>query len=723
MKKILVLFIGFSFLFNATMRADEGMWLLSLINKNYNEMKAKGLKLTPDDIYNINKACLKDAIVGLSNSQYAGGFFCTAEIISGEGLILTNHHCGFGSIQQHSSVEHDYLKNGFWAMNKSQELMNEDMTASILVRMEDVTDRVLKVVNDTMSETARASAINKISKEIEKEAMKDSHYDAWVKNMFDGNQFFLFIYETYKDVRLVGAPPSSIGKFGGDTDNWMWPRHTGDFSMFRIYTAPDGKPAKYTTQNIPLKPKHHLPISLKGVQKDDFSMVLGFPGRTQRYMTSYGIEETVDISNPIRIRVRTKKLELMKQDMSVSDKVRIQYAAKYAQSANYWKYSIGQNKGLKRLNVYEQKKALEDSLTKWIEADQARKTTYGEALYMIEKSFDAKKAINAANNYVLEALIQGAEVNFFPYQASGLFNLLKTSPTNTDAIKTAAADLKANAAEYFKDYNAATDKKILAAMLEMYYKDVAKEFHLDIFETINKKFKGDFNKYAEDLFTKSIFVDQAKYEAFLANPTLKVIEKDPAYILMSSSLAKYMAIQQMGGSNENMKKGTRLFVDGIMKMQPNKLFYPNANSCIRITYGSVGDYKPADAVHYNYWTTLKGYIEKEDSTSDEFVVPAKLKDLYYKADYGQYADKDGAMHVCFTTNNDITGGNSGSPVINGNGELIGTAFDGNWEAMSGDIKFETQLQKCINADIRYILFVVDKYAGATNLINEMTLVK
>ena len=705
------------------MRADEGMWLLSLINKNYNEMKAKGLKLTPDDIYNINKACLKDAIVGLSNSKYAGGFFCTAEIISGEGLFLTNHHCGYESIQQHSSVEHDYLKDGFWAMNKSQELMNEDMTASILVRMEDVTDRVLKAVNDTMSETARSSAINKVMKVIEKEAMKDNHYDAWVKNMFDGNQFFLFIYETYKDVRLVGAPPSSIGKFGGDTDNWMWPRHTGDFSMFRIYTAPDGKPAKYAAENIPLKPKHHLPISLKGVQKDDFSMVLGFPGRTQRYMTSYGIEETVDVSNPIRIRVRTKKLELMKQDMNASDKVRIQYAAKYAQSANYWKYSIGQNKGLKRLNVYEQKKALEDSLTKWIEVDQTRKTTYGEALYMIEKAYDAKKVINAANNYVSEALLQGAEVNFFPYQASGLFNLLKTSPTNTDAIKAAAADLKAGAAEYFKDYNAATDKKILAAMLEMYYKDVAKEFHLDVFETINKKFKGDFNKYAEDLFAKSIFVDQAKYEAFLANPTLKVLEKDPAYILMSSSLAKYMAIQQMGGSNENMKKGTRLFVDGLMKMQPNKLFYPNANSCIRITYGSVGDYKPADAVHYNYWTTLQGYIEKEDSTSDEFVVPAKLKDLYYKADYGQYADKDGTMHVCFTTNNDITGGNSGSPVINGNGELIGTAFDGNWEAMSGDIKFETQLQKCINADIRYILFVVDKYAGATNLINEMTLVK
>ncbi|GAB4280356.1 MAG: S46 family peptidase [Marinilabiliales bacterium] len=720
------IYILFSILiFSYQAKADEGMWLLSLINKNYEEMKALGLKLSPEDIYNINNACLKDAIGGLSNSQYfrMGGFFCTGEIISDKGLMLTNHHCGYELIQEHSTVEHDYLRDGFWAKSLDEELMNPDLTVSFLVRMEDVTAKVLADVTDDMDEKTREDKINKAINNIKSEAEKDNDYDVFVKSMFEGNQYFLFVYITYKDVRLVGAPPESIGKFGSDTDNWMWPRHTGDFSLFRVYTAPDGKPAEYSKDNIPLKPKHFLPISIAGVKKNDFAMVLGYPGSTDRYMTSYGIKETVNSSNPIRIKVRTRKLEIMKENMDKDQAVRIKLASKYAQSANYWKYSIGQNKGLKRLKVYDERVELENKLVNWINSDPARKEKYGNPFDIIKQSYEGKDEINNVYNYVLEALLQGPEITMFcvPIKFQGFYSVVSKGDEKT--IKDMAAEMKESGEKFYKDYDAPTDMRLLAELTKMYYENVPEAYHLEVFKTIEKKYKGDFNKWAQDVFDKSVFTSKDKYFAFLDKPSTKILDKDPVYQLMEEVIGMYFKVNGEIGKSSDFSKARRLYLAALLDMEKDKLHYPDANSTIRLTYGTVGDYSPMDAVYYNYFTTLKGVMEKDDPEVDEFRVDPKLKELFNKKDFGKYADGDGTMHVCFTTNNDITGGNSGSPVINGKGELIGTAFDGNWEAMSGDIRYEKDIQKCICVDIRYVLFVIDKFAGATNLIDEMNIVE
>jgi hypothetical protein len=485
----------------------------------------------------------------------------------------------------------------------------------------------------------------------------------------------------------------------------------------------DGKPAKYSADNVPYKPRHFLPVSLKGVKKDDYAMILGFPGTTQRFLTSWGVEADLDRSNPIRIKVRTAKLDIIRKQMDLNDKTRIMYASKYAQSANYWKYSIGQNKGLKKLNVLEQKKQLEEKFDKWVKSSESRKETYDEALDLIEKAFNQKKQSGIAYEYLLESMLQGSEISLFPYQFTMLAGTLKNTPDKKDIITGLTTDLKKTITEYFKDYDAATDKKVFSAMLKMFYTDVPKEFYFSALQEIDKKYKGDIDKYTDKLFEKSIFADEKKLNEFLADPDLKTIEKDPAYIFAQSLIEKYIELARATNSGTDMTKGMRLFVAGLLEMDKDKLWAPNANSTIRLTYGKVGDYFPTDAVYYNYFTTLKGVMEKEDPKNDDFIVSPKLKELYQKKDYGKYADKDGSMHVCFTTNNDITGGNSGSPCINGDGELIGTAFDGNWEAMSGDIKFENDIQKTIVCDIRYVLFVVDKYAGATNIINELKLVQ
>ena len=718
MKKIISLFIVSSLFFSFSLKADEGMWLPILLEKyNIGTMTKMGLKLSAEDIYSINHSSIKDAILALDHGS------CTAEVISPDGLLLTNHHCGYGEIQAHSSTEHDYLTDGFWARSKDEELANPGKTASFLIRVEDVTERIISQLNDTMPEARREAVVDSIAKVIEKAATDSTFYNARVNGMFKGNYYYLFVYETFKDIRLVGAPPESIGKFGSDTDNWMWPRHTADFSMFRIYCSPDGNPSEYSKDNVPFKPKHYLPISLKGVKKGDFAMILGYPGRTNRFLTSWGVKETIDQENPNRIKVRGKKQSIWKEDMSASDAIRIQYSSKYARSSNYWKYSIGENKGLKRLKIYEKKQKLETRFADWINQDSLRKEKYGEALNLIEGSYKNAEKYSNAVQYLYETMIGGTEVVSFAMKGGQLNRLLKNSPDSTNLINAGVENLKAQGKDFFKDYSVTTDKKVFVALINMYYQDVPKEFHPDFYNLINKKYKGSVEKFADYLYKKSIFVDQNRLNEFLAKPNKKVIAKDPAYIMMKSVINKYREIYAASDEfNSQLYRGERLFEAGLLEMEKEKVFYPDANSTMRLTYGKVGDYYPKDAVHYDYYTTLKGVMEKEDPNNHEFVVKQKLKDLYNAKDYGQYGDADGTLHLCFITDNDITGGNSGSPVINGEGQLIGIAFDSNWEGMSSDVAFDTEYVKCVNVDIRYVLFVIDKFAGATNLIDEMTIV-
>ncbi|MDX1284146.1 MAG: S46 family peptidase [Draconibacterium sp.] len=713
MKKLSLVLLLIAFVVGSAV-AKEGMWLPSLIHKlNINSMQKLGCELSAEDIYSINNSSLKDAIVALDRGS------CTAEVISKDGLLLTNHHCAFRNIQAHSSVEHDYLKDGFWAMSKEEELPNPGKTVTFLISVEDVTDEVLAEVTDEMSETERNQKIRIAQRKLTRKAKGDTHYEVYVRDFFNANQYFLFVTETFRDVRLVGAPPQALGKFGGDTDNWMWPRHTNDFAMYRVYSGPDGNPAEYSEDNVPYQPKHYLPISLKGVEEGDFAMVFGYPGRTNRYKTSMGIQFSMDVTNTSRIEVREKKLAIIAEYMATSQKAKIQYASKHAGSANYYKNAIGQNQALTKLGIVAQKKELEDQFTEWVNADAGRKAKYGEALKLIEKSYadvEAEKAIQ----YMQEAIIRGPEFFSFANRASSLADLLEKPEENKESIEKFTERLKSSLDGFFKDYDAATDEKIVAALLKIYGEKISAENHPNFFADIQKRYKGDYTKFAAKMFQKSIFDNKEELAAFLDNPSLKVLEKDMGFQAAKDVYSKYNEIgASLQEGNEVLLKGRRLFVAGLMEMQSDKTFYPDANSTMRLTYGNVMDYDPRDGVTYKYYTTTDGYIEKEIPNDYEFHVPERMKELLAAKDFGQYADEDGKLHACFITDNDITGGNSGSPVINGQGELIGIAFDGNWEAMSGDLDFEDNLQRCINVDIRFVLWVVDVYAGAQNLIDEL----
>lgn len=716
MKKLLLSLMLFTIVMGA--RAgnppDEGMWLPMFVERlNYVDMQKMGLKLTPQEIYDINNSSLKDAIVNLGN-------FCTAEVVSDRGLLLTNHHCAYDAIQTHSSIEHDYLTDGFWARSLEEELPNEGLSVSFLVKMDDVTRIVTEKLTPEMSESERNATISKIVSDLKNEMSEDGRYTVSVKSFYNGNEFYRFVYEIYTDIRLVGAPPSSIGKFGGDTDNWMWPRHTGDFSMFRVYSGPDGKPAAYAKENIPLKPKHFLKISVDGVEREDFAMIWGYPGSTDRYMTSWGIQATLNEINPAIINVGGAILDIMKADMDRDDKVRIQYASNYAGLANFWKNKIGESRGLKRLNVYEKKRAIENELSEWINADEQRRERYGN---IFNDLAEVEAALSAKNYnkklWYLSISFFGSQMMNFPMQAQGIINILKTD-LKGEALQEQLAPFYAMGEEQFKDYNPATEQKIVAKILELYKRDIPANELPDIFNYIDKKFKGDVNRFAEKLFETSVLATRQNYEAFLAKPSLKTFEKDLAYKLTNSIYTAFMT-QNMEAAplNEKAGRAERLFVDALRKSHPDKVYYPDANSTMRVTYGQVLDYYPADAIHYDYVTYLEGLMEKEDPTNEEFIVPERLKEIYRTRDYGKWADKNGRMVVNFLTNNDITGGNSGSPVLNGNGDLIGIAFDGNWEAMSGDIAFEPELQRTISVDIRYVMLIIDKYANAQNLIEEL----
>ncbi len=717
MKKSIFTLLALYMLISQFARADEGMWLPMFVSRlNYVDMQKQGLHLTAEEIYSINNSSLKDAII-----QFGAG--CTGEIISPEGLILTNHHCGYGQIQSHSTTQNDYLTNGFWAMNKNEELPNEGLTARFLVRMEDLSQEFNNQLRGMKTEKERADKISDLIKKYEGSVPKENGMEAVVKSFFNGNEFYMFVYQVYRDVRLVGAPPSSIGKFGADTDNWMWPRHTGDFSLFRVYMSPDGKSAGFSKENIPYKPKHFLPISGKGVKKGDYAMIMGYPGTTDRYLTSYGVQLAIDVKNPTIVKIREDKLAIMRQFMNADPAVRIQYASKYAQTANYWKYFIGQTKGLKRLKVYEKKKELEDQFAIWVNSSNENKQKYGTAIKDISTAYAELAKVEILRWYFQEAIARGPEIIGFSRSFTSLLKELKAEKPDNEKITKLQNGLKSYSDKMFKDFNIATDKKLFASMLSMFYNNVPKEQQPEMLAEIANKYKNNFTEYAEVVFKKSIFADQNKVKALLEKPTSKIIEKDMVYILMNAFYDNYVKYNdQLKQYNEMLERGNRLFVAGIREMQPEKNFAPNANSTMRVTYGNVLDYYPADAIHYDFKTTMDGIMEKEDANNWEFVVPAKLKELYLNKDFGDYAE-NGKMPVAFLSNTDITGGNSGSPVINGDGELIGLAFDGNWEAMSGDIAFEPNLQRTISVDIRYVLFIIDKYAGAKNIIKELVIKK
>ena len=727
MKKIVLLLLTFITFFQIRVKADEGMWLPLLVERlNHVDMQNCGLQLTAEEIYSVNNSSLKDAIVAL------GGGFCTGEMVSSQGLMLTNHHCGYRTIQEKSSTENDYLTDGFWAMKKEDELP-AGFSVWFLDRMDDVTNEVLKDVTDNMDETTRSktisAAINAII-EREMEGKDKENYKVQVKSFYYGNEYYMFKYNIFNDVRLVGAPPSSIGKFGGDTDNWMWPRHTGDFTLFRVYANENNEPAAYAETNKPYQPNHHLPVSLEGIKEGDYAMIMGYPGSTDRYLTSFGVEEAVTIEQPERVKIRRAKLDIMEEGMNADQKVRIQYAAKHASTSNYWKYFKGQSQQLVKNKVKAKKERLEQQFLAWASENEERKTKYANALDIIIESYEKGAKYTLPKVYFEEAVFQGPDI-FGYVMANFAFrsDMQMAITANDDAkIEEAKKQLLEYLAEDFKNYNAAIDEKLLGEMLTMFYTNVDKEFHPETLTTLAKKYKGDFKRFASDYFKKSPFKSEQAVKDYLAKFNVKKLQKDPIYNLVNEFINIY--IQKISGGqgeiNQLQSKGMRLFVDGIRQMNKDKKYAPDANSTMRVTYGNVLSYNPADAVTYHFISTLDGVMQKEVKTENknhEFYVPEKLKELHEKRDYGQYADGNGNLPVGFLSNNDITGGNSGSPVINGKGHLIGTAFDGNWEAMSGDIYFEPDLQRTISVDIRYTLFIIDKYAGAKHLINEMTLVK
>ena len=697
-----------------TLRADEGMWLVSMLNRiTMAEAQGLGLNLSAEEIYDINNASLKDAIVRLNGGS------CTGEVISSQGLVLTNHHCAYDAIQGFSSTENDYLTDGFFALAHDQEMHIDDFVISFLVRIDDVTARILENVTMEMSEDERNAAIREARKALMEEMNTEGDKELQLKSFYYDNEFYMFEYKTYRDIRLVAAPPESVGKYGGDTDNWMWPRHTGDFSMLRIYADENNEPADFSENNVPYQPKRHLRISMDGVSEGDFTMVMGYPGSTDRFLSSWGIDQALRLYNPSVVDVRDLKLKTMKSHMDADPAVRIQYAAKYAQTANYWKYYIGQSKGLKRLDVESEKQALEARFTDWVNADTDREAEYGEALELIQSYYEDTDASVQGKVYALEAGLIGCDISLFSFRfyrvAAGLFSEDAEEVAATQAAMTDLAN------GFFKEYDQATDRDLFVNLMTRFRDDIDPAYHPSFFATIADKYKNDFNRFADKMYAKSFLVDADRCAAFIANPSQKVMDKDLAIIVGQSAIQTYFA-GQANPAEDKFNRGYRLFVKGLREMDADQAIAPDANSTMRMTFGSVAPYKAADAVNYDFITTANGILEKKDNSNPEFIVPDALDDLIRSRDFGQYADESGELVVCFIHGTDITGGNSGSPVLDANGDLIGCAFDGNWEAMSGDIAFETELQRTISVDIRYVTWILDKFAGAQNLIDEMDFV-
>ena len=701
-----------------TAAADEGMWLLPYLQKmNIGDMKAKGCQLTAEDIYSVNHGSLKDAIVIFGNG-------CTGEVVSPEGLVFTNHHCGYGSIQALSSVEHDYLKDGFWAMSNEEELPAPGLTVTFIRRIIDVTPEVLGNIPSIAKGEERSEMEDKnIEALYEKLRAENPGMTINIQPFFGGNQYFAFVMEVYRDIRLVGTPPTSIGKFGGETDNWMWPRHTGDFSMFRIYADKDGNPAEYSAENVPLKVKKHLTISLKGLQEGDYAMIMGFPGSTSRYLTESEVRLRMEGINVPRITVREERQNILRKEMAASDKVRIQYASKFAGSSNYWKNSIGMNKAIVDNKVLETKAEQEAKFAAF--AKEKQNADYAAVVGKIDEYVKRVTPLRTQLTYFTETFRSGIEFTLTS-KMEALQDLATALQKNKkkDVEKAIATLKEAYADIHNKDYDHEVDRKVAKVLLPLYAEKVPAEALPDFYQTVKNTFKGDYNAYVDALYNNSIFANEKNFNAFIENPTVEAINKDLSAEYAAAVSKKYKELaDKLDQANGDINLLHKTYVRGLCEMYAPTPKAPDANFTIRLTYGNVKAYDPKDGVHYKYYTTLKGVMEKEDPNNPEFVVPAKLKELYATKNYGRYALPNGEMPTCFLTTNDITGGNSGSPVMNGNGELIGAAFDGNWESLSGDINFDNNLQRCIAVDIRYVLFIVEKLGGCKNLIDEMTIVE
>ena len=692
--------------------ADEGMWVLKELNKqNLERMKELGFTPSYEQLYSETDPCVANAVV-----IFGGG--CSGITVSNEGLIFTNHHCGFGSIQQLSSVEHDYLKDGFVSQSKEEELPVPGLTVRYLRETVDVSDRINSQIASIKEEHLRLAAADSIGQAMADSVGNTEFQAADVVPFYNNNKYFLIVYDVFNDVRMVFAPPSSVGKFGGDTDNWMWPRHTGDFSVFRVYAGAGNKPAAYSKDNKPYQPKYVAEVSLQGYQDKDYAMTIGFPGSTDRYLCSWGVQQRIEDSNKPRIEVRGIKQAIWKDAMLKSDEVRIKYASKYAGSSNYWKNSIGMNKGLANLKVIDRKREEEAAFAAWVAQDAKRKEVYGDVLSLLEKGYTSSSEYKKISTYLGEAFLSGAEIVKLARMIQSV-DVKGSTPEEIDIF------LEDNIKSFFKDYDASLDRKVLAAMMKIVKERVPAENLPDIYKKVDKKYKGDYEKYAADVFKKTSILSYDNIASMLKDPKKYAkLKKDPAAELSLSVLISLFELQQLtGDSYYDIAKGERLYFAGLKEMHPEKAFASDANFTMRVSYGSIGGYRPYDAAWYDYYTTQKGIFEKENPESDEFWVQPEILNLIRSKDFGQYANKDGELQHCFLSNNDITGGNSGSPVFDKNARLIGLAFDGNWEAMSGDIAFEPDLQRTISVDIRYVLYMIDKWGKCPRLIEELKLVK
>ena len=733
MKKTLL--ISLISLATLSAQADEGMWMLTdLKAQNAATMYEMGLDIGIDQVYCPDNISLKDAVV-----HFGGG--CTGEVISAEGLVLTNHHCGYSYIQQHSSVEHDYLTDGFWAMNRSQELPCKGLSVTYIDKILDITsyvkEQLAKDEDPEGTNYLSPSYLKKVADRFAKqENIEVTPFTALeLKPFYGANRYYLFVKTVFKDIRMVGAPPSSIGKFGADTDNWMWPRHCGDFSIFRIYATPEGQPAEYNENNVPYKVKKHIAINLNGVKEDDFTFVMGFPGRNWRYMISDEVQERMETTNFMRKTIRTVRLDNLREEMLKSDKVRIQYASKYASSANYWKNAIGMNEGLVRLNVLETKKQQQEKLLAY--GKEKGNDAYQKAFEAIREIVSKRRDAIYHQQAIYEVCMLGTEFFRVPSTNKLLAELNKTKkrainvkkanlskmPELANAIETLKSDFERF---YNKDYDANVDRKVSKALLKKYAELIPDSQRISIFQTINLEFAGNIEAFVDACFDKSIFRSPEAFNAFLAKPNAKAIESDLMIKYAQSVKEGYQATSDaMRAETDAYNLAHKTWVEGMMELKQSEgtPIYPDANSTLRLTYGKIGSYSPKDGVKHKFYTTLKGVMEKEDPNNYEFVVPAKLKELYNNADYGRYAMENGEMPICFVTRTDNTGGNSGSPVFNSKGELIGTGFDRNYEGLTGDIAYQPELQRAACVDIRYTLFIIDKFAGASHLIDEMTIVE